>query len=106
MHELSTICTRIMARNVPPQAFRNFAARAVNAGWTSALDGRGVDRDACFLHDRGVEEWARRIVLLLPSLRAYHGEARAWLERHQMKDERGAYEGRIPFNIFLGGVPV
>lgn len=106
MRELASICLSIMTGNARPQAFRNFAARAYNAGWRSA-DGRGIDPTACCLHDEGVEEWARRITLLLPHLRSYHAEARGWLARHEMTPGADLQmEGRIPFNIFLGGIPL
>ncbi len=103
MRELADICRSIMTGNARPQAFRNFAARVHNAGHTDA-DGRGIDPTACFLHDEGVEEWARRIILLLPSMRQWHPEARVWLERHQVKAD--GLDGRIPFNLFLGGIRV
>lgn len=101
MRELSDLCISIMSGTARPQAFRNFAGRAVNAGYTDS-GGRGVDSTACFLHDDGVDEWVRRIALLLPHLRAFHGEARGWLERRD-SGKRDGLDGRIPFNIFLGG---
>lgn len=101
MRELSAVCLSILNGNATPQEFRNFAARAVNAGHTDA-SGRGVDPTAAIADDYIVQEWVRRIVLVIPHLRAYHGEARAWLERRSNGKPLG-YEGRIPFNICLGG---
>jgi hypothetical protein len=88
----------IMSGTAHPFALCDVGAKAIH-------EGLPVHADILFAPEAVLRDEARFICLCFPTLRAFHGDARAWLARRLKRPEE-AIVGSIPWNLAIGGVAI
>ena len=86
----------VVTQTLPVGVLRKVAAAAIAKGLP-------VDPEMLFAPDFVLESEARYACLAIPSLRAWHGDARAWIE---VKLKKVVKEGSLAWNMAVGGTVI